>query len=408
MSCISFDEQIDNQICNYSPNCHNECYDIVLCKTKKSEKDVYISQLKGRAFELELREKDFNALKERYDKLLCDIEALNDYKVQLECEKNIKDDKYNKSITELQGENNNLQINYNQKLNSNKNIFSENNSLGNEIELKEVQICQLKCKLNELLNHVNKNNEDRANLQTIIEDLTDIKENQEIKLTQLLEDNETLNNIIRKQDSSLKESAALKEKMIKEIEDKNNNIKSINFEIAQYSNDIIVLEKEIDKMNNSNMNYQNAVHDYEIQLNDFKCENENLKINYDEERAARMCQQKKNQELNVALKDREKKIEMINLDISSIKRLQYNSSNKNILLQEQIEKYRNHIMILTELNVELNKEIDDVIAGDTKMKAILNRKERINSVLANNKLEIDQSLNSLGEYINSGKCIGHP
>ena len=99
---------------------------------------------------------------------------------------------------------------------------------------------------------------------------------------------------------------------------------------------------------------------------------------------------------------------MLNRDIDSIKRLQQNSSNKNSILNEENTKLRNHIMILTELNQNLINEIDNVIEEDEKMKCILNRKERINSILASNRYNIDQSLNNLDEYINKGNfpnCI---
>ena len=62
------------------------------------EKDILISQLKAQIFELELREKDFNILKERYCNLEHEVAALNECKLQLECEKKMKDEQFNKSI----------------------------------------------------------------------------------------------------------------------------------------------------------------------------------------------------------------------------------------------------------------------------------------------------------------------
>ena len=62
-------------------------------------------------------------------------------------------------------------------------------------------------------------------------------------------------------------------------------------------------------------------------------------------------------------------------------------------------------MVLTDLNQTLINEIDNVIDEDAKMKSILDRKERINSVLMNNRCTIDQSLNNLDDYINKGNCF---
>ena len=138
MSCITY---IENRSRSPRSPCNGRCYNI---NCESNEKDKIISQLKAHVFELELKEKDCNTLNERYNQLLRDIAQLNDCKLQLECEKKLRDEKYNKSLCQLQGENENLQLSFNEKLSSNKEIFSENNCLGKEIELKDAEICQLK------------------------------------------------------------------------------------------------------------------------------------------------------------------------------------------------------------------------------------------------------------------------
>jgi hypothetical protein len=77
----------ENRCLNSLPPCNHECYEI---SRESKEKDVIISQLKAHIFELELREKDFNILNEKYNQLQHDVAQLNDCKLQLECEKKIK------------------------------------------------------------------------------------------------------------------------------------------------------------------------------------------------------------------------------------------------------------------------------------------------------------------------------
>ena len=62
---------------------------------------------------------------------------------------------------------------------------------------------------------------------------------------------------------------------------------------------------------------------------------------------------------------------------------------------------------MTDLNQALINEIDNVVAEDAKARNILDRKDRINSVLMNNRCQIDQSLNDLDHYINRGNCINY-
>ena len=62
-------------------------------------------------------------------------------------------------------------------------------------------------------------------------------------------------------------------------------------------------------------------------------------------------------------------------------------------------------MSLTELNQNLINEIDNVIEEDEKMISILNRKDRISSLLMSNRSTIDHSLNNLDEGINRGNFV---
>ena len=315
MSCVSYQIIESRSRSPHSP-CHRECYDD---NRIDKEKDMLISQLKAHIFELELREKDYNILNERYIQLQHDIAVLNDCKLQLECEKKIKDDNFNKSICSLQGENENLQLNFNEKLSSNKNIFSENNVLGKQIELKDAEICELNIKINDLTNQLKRNDEDRNNLQKIIQGLNDVKSSQNVKISQLLEDNKTLTDICREQDCCLKGSDQDRALLGKEYEQKNNDIQNLNCQIRQKVNEQNDLQNQLNKCNAMNTKFQNDIKEYEVQNGGLKCENDNLNNNLIKEKSIRIEKNQKNNQLSNILNDREKKIEMLNHDIETIK-----------------------------------------------------------------------------------------
>ena len=319
--------------------------------------------------------------------------------------KKIKDDNFNKNICCLQGENENLQLNFNEKLSSNKNLFSENSAIGKQIELKDAEICQLNLKLNDLANQLKKNDEDRNNLQRVLQGLNDIKTSQSVKLSQLLQDNKTLTDICNEQDCNLKCSDQDKIMLGKEYEKKNNEIQNLNCQIRQKVCEQNDLQNQLNKCNTMNAHFQNNIKDYEVQNGGLKCENDNLKNNLVQEKSVRIEENQKNNQLTNILNDRDQKIDLLTHEIESIKLMQQNASNRNCVLQEQNNKLRNHIMVLTDLNQTLVNEIDDVINEDAKMRSILDRKERINSVLVSNRCTIDKSLNNLGEYINRGNSI---
>ena len=159
------------------------------------EKDMIISHLKSKIFELELHEKNYDILNERYKQLQMDFAALNDSKHLLECEKAQREEEYNKIVGDLQCENENLQIGFNEKLSKNKNCFSQNSMLGKQLELKDNEICNLTNKLNELENQFCRNEDEKANLEKLLNGLNDIKNSQDYKISQLIEDNRTLKQI---------------------------------------------------------------------------------------------------------------------------------------------------------------------------------------------------------------------
>ena len=400
MSCTTYQMKIETR--SHSPccsPCNRCCYD-ENCISK--EKDILISQLKAHIFELELREKDYNILLDRYNQLQHDVACLNDCKNKLECEKKLKDDSFNQSINQLQGENENLQLSLNEKLTSNKNIFTENNVLGKQIEMKNVEICQLNAKINDLNCQLQQNSEDRCNLQKTIDGLNDIKANQGVKIAKLAEDNKTLKDICNNQDCCLKAGAQERAKLNTELEAKNNEIQNLNCQIGQRVNDENNLQNQLNKLNATNAQLQNHIKDQEAQVNGLKCENSNLNSNLIKETQVRVSENQKNNQLTNILNDRDKKIDLLNHDIATIKLMQQHASDRNCLLQDENSKLRNHIMVLTDLNQTLINEIDNVICEDEKMKCILDRKERINNVLNNNRCSIDQSLNCLDQGINRG------
>ena len=331
--------------------------------TNKSgkEKDMLISQLKSKIFELELHQKDYDVLNERFKQLKIDFASLNDSKNLLEVEKDKREEEYNRIMGDLQCENENLQIGFNDKLTKNKNCFSQNSILQKQLEIKDNEICDLTQKLNELQNQFCRNEDERANLEKILNGLNDIKNSQNYKIEQLIEDNKTLKQICEEQDNDIKSGNQERQNLAKELD----NIK-----------------------------------DYQRQADFLKRENESLNNNIYKEKSINSDEGQKYKELNNIMGEREQKINQINQDIHNIKIEQQNEENNNNLLQEENAKLRNHIMILTEQNQNLINEIDNVIEEDEKAKYVLDRKKRINNVLLVNRNTIDQSLNNLDECIN--------
>ena len=249
--------------------------------TNKSgkEKDMLISQLKSKIFELELHQKDYDVLNERFKQLKIDFASLNDSKNLLELEKDKREEEYNRIIGDLQCENENLQIGFNDKLTKNKNCFSQNSILQKQLEIKDNEICDLTQKLNELQNQFCRNEDERANLEKILNGLNDIKNSQNYKIEQLLEDNKTLKQICEEQDNDIKAGNQERQNLAKELDKKNNDILNLNSQIRAKINDINNLQNQLNKNNGISLQYENNIKDYQRQADFLKRENESLNNN---------------------------------------------------------------------------------------------------------------------------------
>ena len=391
-----------NEVINIDPRYNRIEYNI---NRVGKEKDILISQLKAKIFELELHQQNLDLLKERYKELECEFCSLNDYVHHLECEKKIRDEEINNHIIDLQSEKENLQIDFNQKISNNTSLFSENNILANNLEIKDTEIFNLQNRLRDLENQLNINDDQRCNLEKIVNGLNDVKNSQNIKIAKLFEDNNVLKQIVQEQVENIKIGNQERQQMIEEIDIKNCNIQDLNCEIRAQVNNFNNLKIENDKLNCINIQLEENIKDLELQATILKEENENINNHLIDEKAINLEENKKNEELCNILNDKEKKISQLNFNIENIKILEQNDINLNNLLQEENMKLRKHIMTLTELNQCLYNEIDNVVEEDEKMSSILNRKDRISTLLLSNKITIDNALNNLDAGINRGTFI---
>ena len=79
------------------------------------------------------------------------------------------------------------------------------------------------------------------------------------------------------------------------------------------------------------------------------------------------------------------------------------TTEKNVCLSD-IEKYKAHIMFLTESNQKLTAELENVLDRDEKIKAQLQRGERVGMVLSQNRNDIENALNSLEEALQQNRA----
>ena len=114
---------------------------------ENNEKDLIISNQKTYIYQLELKEKEFDNLNQKYFELKNEYDNLDDYKNQLELIIKQKDNNYNRDISLIKSDNESLKIKQNEILIMNKKLIGENEYLRREIEIKKKRNTKIKSKI---------------------------------------------------------------------------------------------------------------------------------------------------------------------------------------------------------------------------------------------------------------------
>lgn len=383
-----------NQISPY----RRDSYEI---KIENKEKDILISQLKAHIFEMEQREKDYDNLKQKYRQLQNECACINDDKIRIECELKEKEDCYNKQMRNLTCENDNLQINLNEKLSLCKKLYDDIDNLSKNNSIKNCEIEDLNNKINDLLCQNDNLKIDKCDMEKVIRELNEIKSKQKFENSKLIDDNKKLTKICQEQTRNLKMNEEEKNQLIKNLNDSNIDIKNLNDKLQNNEENLNYLKNKFEDSKNLNLNLQNTISNYEMKIDSLQNENENLNLSLNREKMIRNENEKKIEKISNLINSRELELNQISNELEKSKNINKRLIDDKTRIQIENEKLKQHIMILTNENQKLVYEFENIIDQDEKMKQQLGRKEKIFSILRNNKNNVEKSLSSLEGYLNN-------
>ena len=268
--------------------------------------------------------------------------------------------------------------------------------------MKNAEICDLNNKINDLSAQLRAGLNDKSCLEQKVQELTDDKNNQKIEIDKLFEDNKKLSQIRQEQERNLKIGEQDRLNLASKISENNCEINNLNDKLRNHMNNIDQLQNKLDNSTALNCNLQNTIKDFERQISNFRCDNDNLKNNLLKEKTIRADEEKKNDELSQMINDRERKIGLLNQEYEQGKRIHQQISCDNNGFQIENDKLKSHIQVLTCQNQKLISELENVLAQDEKMNGPLSRRDKIAVLLRNNKMTLDQSANTLNEFISCG------
>ncbi len=368
----------------------------------KEDKDILISKLNSRIQKLEQQDKDYDLLNQEFKQLENDVGLLNEAKLRLEYEIKQRDESYNKRISDLKGDNENLQNALNDKLCVNKKLFEEKQCLENQLKLKNDEITDLTNKINNLNNKFNSAENDKGDLSNTLRGLNELKAAQRDKIAELVDDNKKLANLCQEQEHSLYLANQEKAKLSKKLNDDNANISNLNSKLRVHSSNLNNLQNQLDKSNELNLKLKKDLQNLENAYQGFNADNLAMNDELNKEHNLREDEEKNNNQLIIVLNDRKNKLRCLNEDYIYLKNLHGKCCEERNMLQMETNKLQEHVMILTKQNENLSNEINEVIKEDNQMKDILNRGNRMSSMLQNNDSILSQMPQ---ELLNASNCF---
>ena len=392
---------------------YNSCSTYELNKSPDPcSKSLKISQLKSQLVQLEEDDKAYNDLLQKYRQLQNEYQLINEAKLHLEYELRQKNETTNKILNDLKAQNMDLTNELNEKENIYKKLYADNTNLFRNLEDRKKEnenFCKAVEENENMINHIT---QDKAQCEHDAMILNEASKKNESDIQNLCNQLDNLKLKSRSQNDELtKKNLEMNnnQKCLNELKNDNANLNNqINLKISSLD----TIQKQLNIANQSIVDLQNELHNLEkshsLGLNQL----ENVKINFQNEHEKRVQAENDNVRLEGILKDKEdnmNKISCINGQLKSDRDKLVETKNK---LLSDLEKYKNHIIILTEQTEKLTEELQRIIDEDSELYNLNNSQiQRLQKVIyENKKLLSDEiaALNSLENYVRNQSNYGTP
>ena len=371
---------------------------------QKDPKDHKILELRSKLDSLKKVSKDYETINMQYKELLNNFSILNEAKVRLEYEIHQREKEYDRRISDLKAERDTMKLVLNNKMTDSTQIYSENYMIEKQIELKNEEIKNLTEKLKYVSNEYDKIYQNKNVLINLVENINNDVLTQNEQICKLKDDNIYLNGICEENEKYLCIGKNDIKNLSKKLNENNYDKQKLNEKIFYQEKNINNLKQKLNSCNDINIELKKDIISTEKELNFQKNENEELKKEIINEKNIRINLEKNNERLSYILNQRENELYEINKGNEDIKLINTRSNQNKEANKIKNNKLKEQINILEYQNNNLVNEIDNILEGDRKMKEIINRQNRINSLLKNNNDRLQSSGYDLDKYITKYGC----
>ena len=373
-------------------------------------KSLKISQLKSQLVQLEEDDKAYNDLLQKYRQLQNEYQLINEAKLHLEYELRQKNETTNKILNDLKAQNMDLTNELNEKENIYKKLYADNTNLFRNLEERKKEnenFCKIVEENENMINHIT---QDKAQCEHDAMLLNETSKKNESDIQNLCNQLENLKLKSRTQNDELtKKNLEMNnnQKCLNEVKSDNANLNNqINLKISSLD----TIQKQLTIANQSIVEMQNELNNLEKSHSLGMNQLENIKINFKNEHEKRVQAENDNVKLEGILKDKEdnmNKLSSINGQLKSDRDKLLVTKNK---LLDDLDKYKNHILVLTEQTEKLTDELQRIIDEDSELYNLNNSQiQRLQKVIYENKKMLSDeiaALNALENYVRNQNNYG--
>ena len=370
-----------------------------------SAKSLKISQLKSQLIQLEEDDKAYNDLLQKYRQLQNEYQLVNEAKLHLEYELKQKNETTNKILNDLKCQNVDLTNELNEKNTIYKKLYADNTNLFRNLEDRKKEnenFCRTVADNENMINHIS---QDKAQCEHEAMVLNDTSKKNESDIQNLCNQLDSLKIKSKNQNDELNAKNIEmnnNQKCLNEVKSDNANL---NNQINLKNSSLDTIQKQLTLANKSIVDLQNELSNLEKDHCRGKDQLENLKMNFQNEHSKRIQAENDNVRLEGILKDRDDTVNRLNCVNEALKSDRDKLIATKSKLMSDVDRYKNHILVLTQQTEKLTNELQRIIDEDTGLYNLNNAQiQRLQKIIyENKKLLSDEfaALNALENYVRS-------
>ena len=223
------------------------------------------------------------------------------------------------------------------------------------------------------------------------------------KLLKLNDELDHYNKLCEEQENIIKNLNLEKKNLMEQVGTINYDNKNLTQKLKSTNDNLSIANKQLNDANKTILRLDEDLNQTEKSLSKAKNDINTINNMLNNEKRIKEELQDKGSRLEMAIKEKMDQIKDMGNDIMNLNANLDNVHQDNERMGKEIEKYKAHIMFLTETNQKLINELEAVSERDNQLKMILSQSDEIPDFLNKTRNDIDNALNNLEIGLTSQK-----